>query len=195
MRTSPVRNEKGEHLTYPWPWHTDSVFKEKEERRGRRLQRTGSIINGKENTGVEGAKVEVGTTTLWDYVRLYSRYKQSLKKSIFFAPFYGFCSQRERGTPKPSAPAYGLCFNKEEQKKHRRRRPREAKHRERRHRYTSPVFNGKGEHCGGRTRHIFSVFDGKGKHQGLQPWRTELKLVYMAGTAGSTGLLSGRPRV
>jgi hypothetical protein len=131
-----------------------AVFKEKGERRARRPQRTRFIINGKGNARAGGAKVEVGATILWDYVRLYSRYKQNLKKkkSIFFAPSYGFCSQWERGTPKPSAPAYGLCFNKEEQKKNRSRRPRstETKHRERKPRYTSPVFNGRREHRGRR---------------------------------------------
>jgi hypothetical protein len=83
MRTSPVRYKKGEHRDLR-PWHTDSVFKEKEERRGRRLQRTGSIISIIKGKG-ESAKVEVGETALWNYTAGTGKIGE-IKKIDFLCP-------------------------------------------------------------------------------------------------------------
>jgi hypothetical protein len=103
----------------------------------------GSIINRKGEQGAESARVEVGGTAVWDYTAGTEKIKEikkidfflprfakikELNKIIFFAPSYGPCSQRKRGTLKPSAPAYELCFNKEKQKKYWSRRPRRTEH-------------------------------------------------------------------
>jgi hypothetical protein len=47
--------------------------------RGRRLWPQANVFKGKGNTRAEGTRVEVRATTLWDYMRLYSRYRQNLK--------------------------------------------------------------------------------------------------------------------